>query len=101
VVPSDRQVIKFEALVEEVSEQDVTLYFNCWDGTGRSTEFMVMYDILKNGDEVSLETIAGRHAALGGINVLEMPPQSSPNYSRSVQRRDFLIDYYQKKSEAE
>ena len=101
VVPNDRQVSEFEAFVEDVSDQDLTLYFNCWDGTGRSTEFMVMYDILKNGGEVSLETIADRHAALGGINVLKLPPQSSPNYSRSVLRRDFIIDYYRKKSEAE
>lgn len=101
VVPNDRQVAEFEAFVEEVSDQDLTLYFNCWDGTGRSTEFMVMYDILKNGGEVSLKTIADRQAAMGGINVLKLPPQSSPNYPRSVLRRDFIIDYYQKKSEAE
>ena len=101
VVPNDRQVIEFEAFVEEVSEQDLTLYFQCWDGTGRSSEFMVMYDILKNGSAVSLKTIADRHAAMGGINVLNLPPQGSPNYPRSVMRRDFIIDYYQKKSEAE
>jgi hypothetical protein len=62
---------------------------------------MVMYDILRNGGEVSLETIADRHEAMGGINVLKLPPQSSPNYSRSVLRRDFIIDYYQKKSKTE
>jgi tetratricopeptide (TPR) repeat protein/protein tyrosine phosphatase (PTP) superfamily phosphohydrolase (DUF442 family) len=101
VVPNDRQVAEFESFVEEMAEQDTTLYFNCWDGTGRSTEFMVMYDILKNGGEVSLETIADRQAAMGGINVLELPPQSSPNYPRSVLRRDFIIDYYQKKSATE
>lgn len=97
VIPDDRQVAEFEALVEEISEQDVTLYFQCWDGTGRSTEFMVMYDILRNGRALSLETIAGRHEALGGINVLELPPEDSPNYARSVLRRDFIINYYQEK----
>jgi hypothetical protein len=101
VVPNDRQIAKFEALAEEVSEQDVTLYFQCWDGTGRSSEFMVMYDILRNGHEVSLESIADRHAAMGGINVLELPPESSPNYVRSVVRRDFIIDYYRKKTKTE
>lgn len=101
VVPNDRQLAEFEAFVEEVSDQDLSLYLHCWDGTGRSTEFMVMYDILRNGSEVSLETIAYRHAALGGINVLELPPQGSPNYPRSVIRRDFIIDYYQKKTGTE
>jgi hypothetical protein len=101
VVPDDRQVAEFEALADEDSEQDVTLYFQCWDGTGRSTAFMVMYDILRNGHEVSLESIADRHAAMGGINVLELPPESSPNYARSVVRRDFIIDYYRRKTKTE
>jgi protein tyrosine phosphatase (PTP) superfamily phosphohydrolase (DUF442 family) len=101
VVPNDHQVAEFEAFVEEVSEQDITLYFHCWDGTGRSSEFMVMYDIIKNGREVPLETIADRHAAMGGINVLKLPRESSPNYARSVLRRDFIIGYYQEKGNAE
>ena len=101
VVPNDHQIAEFEAFAEEVSEQDITLYFHCWDGTGRSSEFMVMYDIIKNGREVPLETIADRHAAMGGINVLKLPPEDSPNYARSVLRRDFIIDYYQEKSNAE
>lgn len=101
IVPNDRQIAEFEALVEEVSEQDVSLYFQCWDGTGRSSAFMVMYDILRNGHEVSLQSIADRHAAMGGINVLELPPESSPNYVRSVVRRDFIIDYYRKKTKTE
>jgi hypothetical protein len=62
---------------------------------------MVMYDIIKNGREVPLETIADRHAAMGGINVVKLPRESSPNYARSVLRRDFIIDYYQEKSNAE
>jgi hypothetical protein len=62
---------------------------------------MVMYDILNNGNEVSLQTIADRHAAMGGINVLKLSPKSSPNYPRSVLRRDFIIDYYQQKTETE
>ena len=101
VVPSDEQIEEFEAFVEETSGQDVAVFFHCWDGTGRSTEFMVMYDILKNGREVSLQTIANRHEALGGINVLRLPPEGSPNYSRSVLRRNFIIDYYERKSAVE
>ena len=101
VVPSDQQIARFEAFVDEISDEDVAVYFHCWDGTGRSTEFMVMYDILKNGREVSLQTIAKRHEALGGINVLNLPAEGSPNYSRSVLRRNFIIDYYQRKSAVE
>lgn len=98
VVPTEQQVSKFESLIKQVSAQDVNLYFQCWDGTGRSTEFMVMYDILTNGDKVSLQTIADRQALMGGLNVLELPPQTSPNYARSLERKNFLVDYYAKHS---
>lgn len=45
------------------------LHFHCHAGHGRTTTFLVMYDIMKNPD-VSLEEICKRQHLLGGSNLL-------------------------------
>ena len=48
------------------------LHFHCQAGHGRTTTFLVMYDIMKNPD-VSLEDICKRQYLLGGSNLLVEP----------------------------
>lgn len=48
------------------------LHFHCHAGHGRTTTFLVMYDIMKNPD-VSLEDICRRQYLLGGSNLLLEP----------------------------
>ena len=42
------------------------LYFHCQAGEGRTTTFMILYDCMKNGDQVSFDDIVKRQIALGG-----------------------------------
>jgi len=48
------------------------LHFHCQAGIGRTTSFMAMYDILKNGQKDSLETIVARQRKLGGQDLLHV-----------------------------
>ena len=61
------------------------LHFHCQAGHGRTTTFLVMYDILKNPD-VSLEEICKRQYLLGGSNLL-LEPEGNDWYSKNSRDR--------------
>ncbi len=61
------------------------LHFHCQAGHGRTTTFLVMYDILRNPD-VSLEDICKRQYLLGGSNLL-LEPQGDDWYSQQARDR--------------
>jgi hypothetical protein len=52
--------------------QDAWLHFHCMAGEGRTTQIMVMYDILRNGKQVSFEDIVNRQYLLGGNNATKI-----------------------------
>ena len=48
--------------------KDNWLHFHCKQGIGRTTTFMIMYDIMKNAKEVSLDDIVKRQVALSKMS---------------------------------
>lgn len=52
--------------------QEAWLHFHCMAGEGRTTQIMVMYDILRNGKQVSFEDIVNRQYLLGGNNATKI-----------------------------
>lgn len=65
--------------------QNSWLHFHCQAGHGRTTSFLVMYEILRNPD-VSLEEICKRQYLLGGSNLL-LEPEGDDWYSRMSRDR--------------
>ena len=57
---------------------------------GRTTTFMIMYDIIKNGNNVSLNDIIGRQVLLSGISQRDAVDFYVGN------RYDFLSNFYDK-----
>jgi len=55
------------------------LHFHCQAGHGRTTTFLIMYELMKNPD-VSLEAICKRQYLLGGSNLL-LEPEGDDWYS--------------------
>ena len=69
IFPAPQVVDEFLDFVKNLPENS-WLHFHCQAGHGRTTTFLVFYDILKN-PELSLEDICKRHYYLGGSNLLE------------------------------
>ena len=62
--PLDEEVDRFVRAVRALPANGWA-HFHCEAGRGRTTTFMVLYDILRNASLVSLEDIAGRQKLLG------------------------------------
>ena len=75
-------------------EQNSWLHFHCQAGHGRTTTFLVMYDIMKNPD-VSLEEICKRQYLLGGSNLL-LEPEGDDWYSKMNRDRAKKIRLFYK-----
>jgi hypothetical protein len=68
--PLDDDVDRFVFAVRVLPE-DGWVHFHCEAGLGRTTTFMVLYDMLRNATRVSLEDIVRRQKLLGcGYDVL-------------------------------
>ena len=66
--PSDAAIDSFVALAASLPET-AWLHFHCHAGHGRTTTFLIFYDLMKNPG-LPLETIAARQYALGGSDIL-------------------------------
>jgi protein-tyrosine phosphatase len=62
--PLDEEVDRFILAVRTLAENGWA-HFHCEAGRGRTTTFMVLYDMLRNANRVSLEDIARRQQLLG------------------------------------
>ena len=56
--------------------------------------FMVLYDIMRNADRVSLGDIVSRQHALGGINLFRLRETSSYKYFSCLDRIYFINEFY-------
>jgi hypothetical protein len=62
--PLDEEVDRFISAIRTLPENG-WVHFHCEAGRGRTTTFMVLYDMLRNATRVSLEDIARRQQLLG------------------------------------
>lgn len=86
-MPSDEMVDYFMELVKSQT-QSSWLHFHCKAGIGRTTTFMIMYDMIKNYKEVSAEDIINRQLALANFDNKKI------NSFRRRKRIDFLNKFY-------
>lgn len=91
--PTDEQVDFFMDIVRALPE-DASLYFHCRGGVGRTTTFMVMYDIIKNAKRVTLKDIFTRQLAIGGKDLLDYGSEESYKYEEAVERLEFAKNFY-------
>lgn len=71
------------------------LHFHCWNGFGRTTTFMVFYDIMKNADTVSMDDIINRQYLLGGLNLQKIDLSDTKKLVQQAQLRlEMIKDFY-------
>ena len=94
--PDDAVVDEFIQIVKSLPP-NTTLYFHCRGGKGRSTTFMILYDMLKNAKTVSLEDIVLRQKMLGGTNVLNTKVKPGGEWMAQMRkdRKAFVEQFYQ------
>ena len=93
--PTKQQARNFVRFVNSLSKK-TWLYFHCRAGMGRTTTFLVMYDIIKKGHHTPLSTILKRQALVGGKKLRSLPPKNTYKYSLAAQRLTFIRWFYAK-----
>jgi hypothetical protein len=94
VRPTDAVVDQFIASVRELP-QGSSVYFHCRAGQGRTTTFMVMYDMLRNAGRVSFDNILKRQAALGhDYDVGKLPVRNNWKFPYQQDRARFIHAFY-------
>jgi hypothetical protein len=90
--PTDAQVDEFIHFTQTLKPH-TWLHFHCRAGKGRTTTFMIMYDMMHNAKRVSFNAILERQAALGGANLKKLSP-SQKFYLNASLRLVFLHHFY-------
>ena len=66
--PTDEMVDRFISFTKSLPENK-WIHFHCNDGDGRTTTFMILYDIINNYKTVSLDNIIERQVSLNSLNL--------------------------------
>ncbi|HPZ07994.1 MAG TPA: hypothetical protein PL110_07765 [Candidatus Eremiobacteraeota bacterium] len=74
---------------------DTWLHFHCKAGIGRTTTFMVIYDMMRNYDKVSAEDIIRRQHILGGLDLMETEYKDPLKKAWAEDRKKFVFDFYE------
>ncbi len=88
-LPTEDMVNCFIKFVKN-QPKDSWLHFHCEAGIGRTTTFMIMYDIMKNYNDVSLNDIITRQILLS-----KMKPKDAESFYTG-EHFTFLQDFYTK-----
>lgn len=91
--PTDEMVERFMTFYKSLPDNH-WVHFHCSAGRGRTTSFMVMYDIVKNAKAVNFEDILQVQFVNGGKEIMDLGPTTSWKYPYFVARYQFLRDFY-------
>ncbi|OOM10455.1 fused DSP-PTPase phosphatase/NAD kinase-like protein [Clostridium saccharobutylicum] len=86
-IPSDDMVDYFMDFLKS-QKQNLWLHFHCKAGVGRTTTFMIMYDMIKNYKEVSADDIINRQLILAKFD------DEGIKSFKSKRRSDFFNKFY-------
>jgi Inositol hexakisphosphate len=92
--PLDDEVDRFILAVRALPE-NAWAHFHCEAGLGRTTTFMVLYDVLHNANRVSLEDIVRRQKILShGYDVLQPDEPGNWKAPYATERAAFIRAFY-------
>jgi Inositol hexakisphosphate len=93
--PLDDEVDRFVIAVRALPE-NAWAHFHCEAGRGRTTTFMVLYDMLRNANRASLEDIVRRQKILGyGYDVLAASAPGDWKAPYTADRAAFVRAFYE------
>ncbi len=90
--PDDATVNQIVSLYKTVDPQ-TGIYVHCAAGKGRTTTLMVLFDIMRNGSQVSERDIIRRQHTIGGADLLDLS-KAGQRTLWAKERKDFLHAFY-------
>lgn len=87
-IPTDDMVDCFVSLIKALPT-DTWLHFHCKEGVGRTTTFMIMYDMMRNYKNVSADDIINRQLLLDNFD------ESGIKSFENQERLTFLKSFYE------
>jgi hypothetical protein len=92
--PTDEEVDRFVTAVRQIPA-DGWAHFHCRAGKGRTTTFMVLYDMLRNAGQVPLNDIVDRQSVLAGDYDL-LKPEGAGGWKAAAfaERAAFVRAFY-------
>jgi hypothetical protein len=92
--PDDKEVDQFLGLIKKLPPQ-AWLYFHCYAGQGRTSTFMIMYDIVRN-PKLSLDAIIDRQVQLGSHDIRRLSgPLKERKHPEEKSRLRFINLFYE------
>ena len=67
MLPNNNEVNNFITFVKN-QPKNTHLHFHCKEGIGRTTTFMILYDMMKNYNDIPMEAIINRQIALAKLD---------------------------------
>lgn len=92
-VPTTSQIMRFKKLIQSLPA-NTWVYFHCRGGSGRTTTFMVLYEIFKKGRLMPLEQLLEHHHRSGGKDLKKLPDKSSYKWPLAKARYDLIQKIY-------
>lgn len=92
--PTDPLIDSFLIFLETLPN-DAWLHFHCLGGSGRTSSFALIFDMVRNGQKVPLDTLIERNVDFGGAKKLfDLSSEKAIGMEDGLARRDFLLKFY-------
>lgn len=92
--PRPQVVDDFVDFIKSTEVEKPWYHFHCKAGRGRTTAFLIMFDMMKNAKTVSIDHIITRHYLMGGSSMDKCEDSSAWRQKHRIARRDFLSKFY-------
>jgi len=96
--PDSKQLMEITSLIEKTSPQ-TKVYVHCAAGRGRTTTFLTIFDIIKNGHNTTLEEIFKRQYKMGGPKLDKIDEDSKWREDLAKERLAIIKNFYEKYNE--
>ena len=94
--PTLAQVHEFRKFIHSLPDE-TWVYLHCRGGSGRTTTFLMLYDIFKNGKTLSFSEMVNWHHQKGGKDLSNLPEKNSYQYQDAVNRVRLIQQIYDSK----
>lgn len=95
--PSESELKSMISFIKTLPH-DEKIYVHCAVGKGRTTTFLTLLDIIKNGKKVDLEEILKRQNSIGGADLQDTDEYGEWRKNLAEERLKMIEDFYKKET---